>query len=90
MDDFEKSLAREMQNPEFAAAYEALQPEIEAMCAIISARNKCNMTQKDLAKATGIRQSNISRIESGVCSPTIATLARIAAGLGKRLKIEFI
>ena len=32
---------------------------------------------------------DISRIESGACSPTSETLARIAAGLGKQLKIEF-
>ena len=47
------------------------------------------MTQKELAEKTGIRQSNISRIESGASSPTVDTLARIAAGLGKKLKIEF-
>ena len=90
MDDLDKYLQKRMKNPEFAAAYEAMQPEIETMCAIISARNGRNMTQADLAKATGIRQSNLSRIENGACSPTIETLARIAAGLGKRLKIEFI
>ena len=43
----------------------------------------------ELAEKTGIRQSNISRIESGASSPTVDTLARIAAGLGKKLKIEF-
>ena len=48
------------------------------------------MTQKELAERTGIRQSNISRIESGVTSPTVTTLARLAAGLGKKLKIEFV
>ena len=51
-------------------------------------KKRC-MTQKELAERTGIRQSNISRIESGACSPTVETLSRIAAGLGKQLKIEF-
>ena len=46
--------------------------------------------QKELAEKTGIRQSNISRIENGSASPTIDTLARIAAGLGKQLKIDFV
>ena len=54
------------------------------------ARLACNMTQKELAEKTGIRQSNISRIENGSASPTIDTLARIAAGLGKQLKIDFV
>ena len=42
-----------------------------------------------IAEKTGIRQSNLSRIENGTCSPTVETLSRIAAGLGKQLKIEF-
>ncbi|MDR3288349.1 MAG: helix-turn-helix transcriptional regulator [Peptococcaceae bacterium] len=41
------------------------------------------------ARKTGIRQSNISRIENGNCSPTIATLQQIADGVGKTLHIEF-
>ena len=69
---------------------EAQRPEYEAIRAVIAARLACNMTQKELAEKTGIRQSNISRIENGSASPTIDTLARIAAGLGKQLKIDFV
>lgn len=78
-----------MNDPEFAAEYEAMRPEYEEIRAVIAARLACNMTQKELAEKTGIRQSNISRIESGAGSPTVDMLARIAAGLGKKLKIEF-
>lgn len=70
--------------------YDALQPEYDAVRAVISARLACHMTQKELADKSGLRQSNISRIESGSASPTVDTLARIAAGLGKQLKIEFV
>ena len=72
-----------MNDPEFAAEYEAMRPEYEEIRAVIAARLACNMTQKELAEKTGIRQSNISRIESGAGSPTVDMLARIAAGLGK-------
>ena len=48
------------------------------------------LTQQQLAERCGIRQSNISRIENGTCSPTVATLQKIAAGMGKKLRIEFI
>ena len=89
MSDLRKYLNEQMDNPEFAAEYEAMRPEYEAIRAVIAARLECNMTQKELAEKTGIRQSNISRIESGASSPTVDTLARIAAGLGKKLKIEF-
>ena len=71
------------------AEYEKLRPEYEAICAVIAARLGSNMTQKELAEKTGIRQSNISRIESGSCSPTVATLQALAEGLGKKLVISF-
>ena len=90
MSDFKNYLAQQMEDPAFAAEYEAQRPEYEALRAVISARLACNMTQKELAEKTGIRQSNISRIENGSASPTIDTLARIAAGLGKQLKIDFV
>lgn len=90
MSDFQKYLDQQMNDPEFAAEYEAMQPEYEAIRAVIAARLESHMTQKELAEKTGIRQSNISRIESGASSPTIETLARIAAGMGKQLKIDFI
>lgn len=90
MSDFQKYLNDQLKNPEFAAEYEAQKPEYEAIRAVIAARMEQHMTQKDLAERTGIRQSNISRIESGSTSPTVETLARIAAGLGKQLKIDFI
>lgn len=89
MSDFQKHLAESMKDPEFAEEYEKLGAEYAAIRAVISARLACNMTQKELAEKTGIRQSNISRIESGTSSPTIDTLARLAAGMGKKLSIEF-
>ena len=90
MSDFKNYLAQQMEDPTFAAEYEAQRPEYEAIRAVIAARLACNMTQKELAEKTGIRQSNISRIENGSASPTIDTLARIAAALGKQLKIDFV
>ena len=90
MSDFKNYLAQQMEDPAFDAEYEAQRPEYEAIRAVIAARLACNMTQKELAEKTGIRQSNISRIENGSASPTIDTLARIAAGLGKQLKIDFV
>lgn len=90
MSDFRKYLEKQMDDPEFKAEYEAQQPEFEAVRAVISARLACHMTQKELAERSGLRQSNISRIESGSASPTVETLSRIAAGLGKQLKIDFV
>ena len=89
MDDFQEYLEEQLQDPEFAAEWERQRPEREYIKAIIDARIEKNLTQKELAERTGIRQSNISRIENGNCSPTIATLQQIAHGVGKTLHIEF-
>lgn len=90
MSDLKKYIEHQMDSPEFAKEYEAMRPEYEAIRSMIAARLESNMTQKELAEKTGIRQSNISRIENGTSSPTVDTLARIAAGMGKQLKIEFV
>ena len=89
MSDYKKYLDKQLQNPEFAAEWERQRPEREYIKAIVAARLDQNLTQKDLAEKTGIRQSNISRIENGNCSPTVATLQQIASGVGKTLHIEF-
>ena len=89
MGDFRKYLDEKLKEPEFAAEWERLQPELEIMRTLIKARAENNLTQKQLAEKTGIRQSNISRIENGTCSPTISTLQTLAEGMGKHLHIEF-
>ena len=89
MNDLKEHLSEQLKNPEFAAEWERQRPEREYVKAIIAARIESNLTQKELAEKTGIRQSNISRIENGNCSPTIATLQQIADGIGKKLHIEF-
>ena len=40
------------------------------------------LTQRELASLSGIPQSTISEIESGVANPTLSTLSRIADALG--------
>jgi len=54
------------------------------------ARENAEITQKELAKKTGINQANISKIERGMANPSLATLKRLAAGMGMQLKIEFV
>lgn len=44
------------------------------------------MTQRDLARATGILQPAIARIERGDVSPRLRTLERLLAGTGTGLE----
>jgi len=89
MNDLRKHLEEQLKDPIFSEEWERQRPEREYIKAIIAARIEKNLTQKELAEKTGIRQSNISRIENGNCSPTIATLQQLADGVGKTLHIEF-
>ena len=52
-------------------------------------RREGGMTQKELAHRTGIAQSDISKLEHGNANPSLRTLQRLAAGMGKKLRIEF-
>ena len=51
---------QKMQNPDFSAAYDEIQPEMDIIRAIIDARISQNMTQKELSERTGINQTEIS------------------------------
>ncbi len=90
MDDFDSFLNEQLQDPEFKKEWDASQLEFDITEMIIAARREQNLSQKELAAKSGIRQSNISRIENGQCIPNITTLQRIAAGLGKKVQIQFI
>ena len=86
---FREHLKEMMEDEDFRKEYETLQPQYEVVKQIISAREELHITQKDLAERTGIRQSNISRLERGNYNPSVEFLRKIAKGLGKEMHIEF-
>ena len=49
-------------------------------------RKEKGMTQAELAKACGIKSANLCRLENGNGNLPVATLARIATGLGERVR----
>jgi len=80
MSDYKSHIEEQLKNPDFAAEWERQRPEREYIKAIIAARIESNLTQGELAEKTGIRQSNISRIENGNSSPTIANFKKSPLG----------
>ncbi|MCL2662031.1 MAG: helix-turn-helix domain-containing protein [Oscillospiraceae bacterium] len=86
---FREDLKERLKDPDFAREYKALEPEYEIIKQIIMTRNEQNLTQKELAKRIGIKQSNISRLESGSYNPSLGFLKKVAIALGKELHIEF-
>ncbi len=84
------AIAKKMEDPEFKAEWDALEPEFQIVRAIIEGREEKGFTQAQLAEATGINQANISRLENGTGNPSLQTLKRLAAGMGMKLKLEFV
>ncbi len=81
--------SKKMNDPEFAKAYEEIQPEMNVIRAIIDARISQNITQKELAERTGIAQTEISKLENGTRNPSIKLLQRLADGKDMVLNISF-
>lgn len=88
--NYEKFFCEQMKNPEVKKEYDALEAEYAIIQSIIDARKIAGITQKELAERTGINQADISKLENGNGNPSLRTLQRLAAGLGKTLKIEFV
>ncbi|MCI7331464.1 MAG: helix-turn-helix transcriptional regulator [Selenomonadaceae bacterium] len=87
---FNDFLKEQLQDEEFRREYEALQPEHAVIQAMIDARKRTGLTQKELSERTGIAQGDISKLERGNANPSLRTLKRLAAGMGMQLKIEFV
>ena len=47
------------------------------------------MSQEELAKKSGIDQSDLSKMERGTLNPSVKMLKKIAKGLGLKLKLSF-
>ena len=81
---------KQMQDPEFRAYAEQMQPFADLAKAVVGARLERNLTQQELSKLTGVAQSDISRLESCEGNPSLKTLIRIAEGMDMRLQVSFV
>ena len=60
MRTFDDMLSKQLENEEFKKEYEAIQPEMDVIRAIVDARTSQNLTQKELAERVLIRQILVS------------------------------
>jgi ribosome-binding protein aMBF1 (putative translation factor) len=84
-----ESFAKWRENPEYLAAYEALEEEFALAHALIEARAHAGLTQEEVARRMGTTQAVIARLEGGRVRPSTRTLDRFARATGTRLKISF-
>ena len=77
-------------DPEYRRAYDALTVARQVACQVLGYRLDQGLTQQQLAEVTGTSLPQISRIESGVHNPTLKTLQRLAAVMGKQFTVSFV
>ena len=87
---FRETLNEQLRDPEFKAEWDALEPERQIVRAMLMGRERADLTQQQLAEATGIAQADLSRLENGTANPSLRTLKRLASGMGMRLKVDFV
>ncbi|WP_294562470.1 helix-turn-helix transcriptional regulator [uncultured Traorella sp.] len=87
---FDDYLNERLKDDNFKEEYDKLDNEYSFAIALIEARNKKKLSQKQLAEKTGMTQADISKIESGNRNLSIRTLQRLADGLDMDLKIQFV
>ncbi|MBF0624887.1 MAG: helix-turn-helix transcriptional regulator [Magnetococcales bacterium] len=92
--DVEATTAEWLTDPEFKAAYEALDNEFRLFDELLAARKNAGMTQAQVAERMGSKPPAVARLESGggkaKHSPSIATLRRYAEAVGCRLEIRLV
>jgi len=86
---FSDYLSTKLQDPAIKREYDALEPEYTIIHAMINARKKSGLTQKELADKTGISQGDISKIERGNANPSLNTLKKLADGMNMTLQLVF-
>ena len=90
MNEFDILLNEQLQDEDFRKEYEAMKPEFVIIQAMIDARKKAGLTQKELSSRTGIAQGDISKLENGNGNPSIRTLQKLAEAMNMTLKLEFV
>lgn len=76
-----------LKNRKVRAAYASLEPEYDIIVSLIRCRLEKGVTQKELARRVGTKQSAIARLESGAYNPSIAFLNKVTRALDAKLLI---
>jgi predicted XRE-type DNA-binding protein len=83
--DIEQEAGEE--GPQAVRELEQFREEFNLASQLIHSRKQGKLSQRELAKLSGVPQSEISRIETGAGNPTYATITALLRPLGKRLQL---
>jgi len=82
---FDDMLKERLKSSKFRKAYEQELARLHLVRQVREARVEKNLTQKQVAKAAGMPQSVVARLESGSHPFSLSTLYRIANVFGKKI-----
>lgn len=86
---FDDLLKEQLKDSKFREGYYEEQARLENAVAVLKAREAAGLTQRDLAKKSGVPQSTIARIEKGA-NTSLSTMCKIAFALDKQVKISLV
>jgi predicted transcriptional regulator len=88
MKSFEQFKKEALKNPKVAREYKRLGPRYKIISELIGLRIKKGLTQADVAKKMGTKQSAIARMESGDENLTIDSVQKMSEALGAKVRIS--
>ena len=89
MTNYEKDVAEFLKDKKARKYYDEYGRQLEIAYQILQLRKRKKMSQAELAKKIGTKQSNVARMETGQQNFTIEMLQKIASVFGCNLKVEF-
>lgn len=89
-----EQLKKELQDPNFRQAWDALDDEFAALDALLSARKQAGLTQEQVAAKMGVSQPSLARVEASLGShrhsPSLEMLRKYAAAVNCKLEIKLV
>ncbi len=86
--EFSNMKQRALRSSAFRKAYVAAEPKYAVIRALLDARVKDGLTQKEIARRAGTTQSAIARFEAGEVNPTLDFLSRVSSAVGMKLTVH--
>lgn len=84
-----KNLKKELlKDPKVDQEYKKLEPRYQLVSALIKARIKKGLTQKELARRIGTKQSAVARVEAGNANFSISFLEKMTKAMETSIEIR--
>ena len=89
MSRFHQRLRKDLQDPEFAAAFYDMSVDIALLQVLEQARKALNVSEKELAERMGVQRPTVTRLFNAAHpNPTLDTISDILRALGLKAEIK--